>query len=109
MKKSGPRQFEAIQHFADIDIYDITGGPSLLTRCANNADDIAASEWKKYFDGFAQAGVGPDRGALPFRVWQIWQAMVGYLKDRDVLRLDRKSTRLNSSHLGISYAVFCLK
>src|SRR5258705_5962459 len=24
-------------------------------------------------------------------------------------RLDRKSTRLNSSHLGMSYAVFCLK
>src|SRR5205814_8683701 len=23
------------------------------------------------------------------------------------VRLDRKSTRLNSSHLGISYAVFC--
>src|SRR5258705_6852529 len=27
---------------------------------------------------------------------------------RDDVR-DRKSTRLNSSHLGISYAVFCLK
>src|SRR5947199_2624739 len=26
-----------------------------------------------------------------------------------VLTVDRKSTRLNSSHLGISYAVFCLK
>src|SRR5262245_65337027 len=26
-----------------------------------------------------------------------------------VLAQDRKSTRLNSSHLGISYAVFCLK
>src|SRR5262245_64778271 len=26
-----------------------------------------------------------------------------------VLVADRKSTRLNSSHLGISYAVFCLK
>src|ERR1039458_10417057 len=26
-----------------------------------------------------------------------------------VFCLDRKSTRLNSSHLGISYAVFCLK
>src|SRR5436309_12494988 len=25
------------------------------------------------------------------------------------LRVDRKSTRLNSSHLKISYAVFCLK
>src|SRR5262245_62629846 len=30
---------------------------------------------------------------------------VGWLDDRP----DRKSTRLNSSHLGISYAVFCLK
>src|SRR5256885_3525125 len=26
-----------------------------------------------------------------------------------ILRTDRKSTRLNSSHLVISYAVFCLK
>src|SRR5262245_64761039 len=29
--------------------------------------------------------------------------------DRACERADRKSTRLNSSHLGISYAVFCLK
>src|SRR5262245_15223138 len=28
---------------------------------------------------------------------------------KSALGLDRKSTRLNSSHLGISYAVFCLK
>src|SRR5438045_8843378 len=28
---------------------------------------------------------------------------------RPPARVDRKSTRLNSSHLGISYAVFCLK
>src|SRR5438045_5295939 len=27
----------------------------------------------------------------------------------DEIYKDRKSTRLNSSHLGISYAVFCLK
>src|SRR5258705_3261167 len=26
-----------------------------------------------------------------------------------ISRIDRKSTRLNSSHLGISYAVFCLQ
>src|SRR5262245_62473297 len=26
-----------------------------------------------------------------------------------IRKVDRKSTRLNSSHLGISYAVFCLK
>src|SRR5437870_8565752 len=27
----------------------------------------------------------------------------------ELLSLDRKSTRLNSSHVAISYAVFCLK
>src|ERR1035441_10891563 len=27
----------------------------------------------------------------------------------NIKNIDRKSTRLNSSHLGISYAVFCLK
>src|SRR5690625_7099618 len=27
----------------------------------------------------------------------------------ELLRRDRKSTRLNSSHVAISYAVFCLK
>src|SRR5436853_6446653 len=33
----------------------------------------------------------------------------GYRAQRLANKLDRKSTRLNSSHLGISYAVFCLK
>src|SRR5439155_19591260 len=35
----------------------------------------------------------------------------GEVEDEDVLQetLDRKSTRLNSSHVAISYAVFCLK
>src|SRR5262245_63671008 len=30
-------------------------------------------------------------------------------RPRAAVDADRKSTRLNSSHLGISYAVFCLK
>src|SRR5436853_3546231 len=34
--------------------------------------------------------------------------VVGAVPDVTFLE-DRKSTRLNSSHLGISYAVFCLK
>src|SRR5258705_6220381 len=38
------------------------------------------------------------RGHLELRPDRIFRA-----------RRDRKSTRLNSSHLGISYAVFCLK
>src|SRR3712207_8568348 len=39
--------------------------------------------------------------------------LVDRSKDKDTtrkpLRRDRKSTRLNSSHANISYAVFCLK
>src|SRR3712207_8222393 len=35
------------------------------------------------------------------------QARAVYL--RNLVRVDRKSTRLNSSHANISYAVFCLK
>src|SRR5262245_62384798 len=31
-----------------------------------------------------------------------------YFRELEERRQDRKSTRLNSSHLGISYAVFCL-
>src|SRR5205807_3196513 len=34
---------------------------------------------------------------------------VSSLEDTFLASLDRKSTRLNSSHLVISYAVFCLK
>src|SRR5690625_2272066 len=30
-------------------------------------------------------------------------------KTKELKELDRKSTRLNSSHVAISYAVFCLK
>src|SRR3712207_7408125 len=36
--------------------------------------------------------------------------LVGDLRPAvEVVRADRKSTRLNSSHANISYAVFCLK
>src|SRR5258705_10070412 len=52
------------------------------------------------FKGFFHAHVGwlfihTKRALEPRCVWMKSQ--------------DRKSTRLNSSHLGISYAVFCLK
>src|SRR5690348_9348372 len=34
---------------------------------------------------------------------------IGYARPSQPLKSDRKSTRLNSSHPSISYAVFCLK
>src|SRR5256885_13293030 len=45
------------------------------------------------------------------RLWRVrlglWRSLLQHLDER--LSGDRKSTRLNSSHLVISYAVFCLK
>src|SRR5258705_1080034 len=51
----------------------------------------------------------PVRGwtAAPLQYIREWIRLAGI--PRTGGREDRKSTRLNSSHLGISYAVFCLK
>src|SRR5258705_3115099 len=47
---------------------------------------------------------------IPGQVVQIVDAEQSLAKDTSQSPFrDRKSTRLNSSHLGISYAVFCLK
>src|SRR5438270_9830256 len=42
----------------------------------------------------------------PYRQMGDYEQILGFLSQS---RLDRKSTRLNSSHSQISYAVFCLK
>src|SRR5207253_7309552 len=38
-----------------------------------------------------------------------FRQFVAEMKERNAASADRKSTRLNSSHVAISYAVFCLK
>src|SRR5579871_2183800 len=49
-----------------------------------------------------------DRPDLPFEF--IGLGFILFDRGRDRIHLgDRKSTRLNSSHVEISYAVFCLK
>src|SRR5262245_53420326 len=54
---------------------------------------------------------GKDKGAVLFVERQILDKARGeaIATMTSAAMLDRKSTRLNSSHLGISYAVFCLK
>src|SRR2546426_7505381 len=58
----------------------------------------------------ASASVERDAPAdPPCRRLEIAVASGGPAIDRRATPKDRKSTRLNSSHLVISYAVFCLK
>src|SRR5256885_12272941 len=62
------------------------------------------------------AGGGDARGRVGFvqedadlRAFEERHWIVGVRWSDAIERRDRKSTRLNSSHLVISYAVFCLK
>src|SRR2546430_8622727 len=48
-------------------------------------------------------------GGLPDASAARWRGSSRGRLDRSILLQDRKSTRLNSSHSQISYAVFCLK
>src|SRR6266496_6289697 len=50
----------------------------------------------------------PQRGA-PFLVTRAAEPSLEHRQNRFLGPADRKSTRLNSSHVEISYAVFCLK
>src|SRR5437667_218143 len=56
----------------------------------------------------AGARLGPT-GVGAFDVVGTFLFIVLVMKSIDGLGKDRKSTRLNSSHITISYAVFCLK
>src|SRR5437773_7148425 len=55
--------------------------------------------------------ISPVRGCMVIRPngYGIWERMQRRLDDMFKATGDRKSTRLNSSHITISYAVFCLK
>src|SRR5947199_6893738 len=69
------------------------GSPSSTSRLEENRHDEVFGLWTgcdRAGDGSGHAGGCTDQ--YPHRQHR-----------------DRKSTRLNSSHLGISYAVFCLK
>src|SRR5690606_40061557 len=66
----------------------VVGAAALLALDAAAGDDLGEDEHVAQGAGEAEGLVGPAGG---------------------VAEADRKSTRLNSSHVKISYAVFCLK
>src|SRR3712207_8202296 len=62
--------------------------------------------------GRSMLGLGEPYARLPYFYsdqYDVGMEYAGLHDPSDELVLDRKSTRLNSSHANISYAVFCLK
>src|SRR5207302_9843185 len=84
-------------------LHDTMGFPMELT--AELAQERGVSLDTSAVTALMQAQRDKSRAASTFAIPMARQAtqFVGYD------RLDRKSTRLNSSHVKISYAVFCLK
>src|SRR3712207_8945012 len=75
--------------------------------------DVVMTNWRDGSVNFEQRGVEfPDFwsvNAANIVTTKYFRGAVGTPEREWSLRQDRKSTRLNSSHANISYAVFCLK
>src|SRR5690606_40418441 len=74
-----------------------------LTRHGAVQNEDGTYSWK--FDNAARFGGGPVGQISPAEQQRLWSRIACPV----LLVRDRKSTRLNSSHVKISYAVFCLK
>src|SRR5205814_8350840 len=78
------------------------------TLSLHDALPISQSRWSRACRG-PDGGARRDHGGEPRNRGHHLRAETAWPARRVARREDRKSTRLNSSHLGISYAVFCLK
>src|SRR5947209_16159996 len=86
--------------------------PSFPTR--RSSDLIAVRLVDQTPDGFARlslAAVAGEAGVAVPSLYKHVESLADLKRGvaRIAVREDRKSTRLNSSHANISYAVFCLK
>src|SRR2546427_98902 len=93
-----------------------TAGVIKLARGSDHQDtpDVELNPAADMTDVYAFPGASPGRTVLVLNSWAfITPAQTGNTYfDPNLLyqfKIDRKSTRLNSSHSQISYAVFCLK
>src|SRR5439155_24274161 len=89
------------------DALPIYGAASLQSAHSFDLESAVALNARAADDRFAAVGKADERFALAVVVRRPddeRRLLPGY-----TARVDRKSTRLNSSHVAISYAVFCLK
>src|SRR5699024_1326316 len=89
---------DTIGNTKDMDLSKIADSISTIERRFSALGVVAATVLNRITNSALNMGKG------------LYSAMVDPLVEGGKKRaLDRKSTRLNSSHVSISYAVFCLK
>src|SRR5699024_12779926 len=69
--------------------------------------NIGTEENIKFRDAILDVKVYNAQKGKEYRIYRIMKNSDSYV-DEGTQSADRKSTRLNSSHVSISYAVFCL-
>jgi hypothetical protein len=89
-KRGGMKAPEHANHFADMDRQlspPLPEGSTLLEIC-RNPENVSVPVWQRYYDAVAEQYPGEEegRGLLPFRVWQIYDAMVDAVRQGDVER-----------------------
>src|SRR5438309_6390148 len=108
---AGPRQEAAIGSKSKGVDHVFARRPKLF-RGAIGADavDAAGEQSRKRNERLLRGSLAGTRWAAGHNGWRaLWVGDDGARSLPNALLLDRKSTRLNSSHSSISYAVFCLK
>jgi hypothetical protein len=77
------RKLDGGNHFADMDEEgkgEEFEGKTLLELC-EDPDNVDLGIWNRFYDSL---GVGFKRGALPFRVWQMYDAMVQFVREEKI-------------------------
>src|SRR2546427_7252305 len=91
--------------------FNDTATTEIYTLSLHDALPICRGFWRRRFRGTARPAAFRDQRVRPVarRRARGPRNPVGQWDGGTVGQRDRKSTRLNSSHSQISYAVFCLK
>src|SRR5699024_4679026 len=107
---------EALEYLHNNDIYMLEPREIVQLDCQDKNTYMAAKKLlfpllEKFREEVIEAKINVNPSILTQCIGEDnYEALVDAVNKVDYLcRKDRKSTRLNSSHVSISYAVFCLK
>lgn len=77
------RKMDEANHFADMDEPG-SHGSTLLQMWSSDPSSRTPAAWTKFYDGFTTPRPDNHRGALPFRIRQVYKEMVKFVLEGDV-------------------------